>query len=158
MDSTASDFTKWLNRPIRRRLRLPSVTHLSIYFLLTISIRPAVSGRIALIKDSGLASGTFFDICNNAALNGAVGVILISTTTNPTAVRGLIPCAIVSPSDGEILIDAISSTDNNAVDPPNGAVSELPIRMNPFLNNVFVGRDGELQFARSGSRSRTGQA
>ena len=99
----------------------------------------SVRGRIALIKDSGLASATFFDICNSAALNGAVGAVLISTTTSPTAVQGLIPCAIVSPSDGEILIDALSSTDNNSIDPPNGAVSELPIRMNPFLNNVFVG-------------------
>lgn len=99
----------------------------------------SVAGRIALIKDSGLASATFFDICNNAAANGAVGAILISETTNPTAVRGLIPCSIVSPSDGEVLIDALSSTDNNAVDPENGALSELPIRINPFLNDVFVG-------------------
>jgi subtilisin family serine protease len=99
----------------------------------------SASGRIALIKDSGFASATFFDICNSAAANGAVGAILISETTNPTAVRGLIPCAIVSPSDGEILIDAISSTDNDAVDPANGAISELPLRMNPYMNNVFVG-------------------
>lgn len=99
----------------------------------------SVAGRIALIKDSGLASATFFDICNNAALNGAIGAILISETTNPTAVRGLIPCSIVSPSDGEILVDALSSTDDNNVDPANGAISELPIRMNPYLNNVFVG-------------------
>lgn len=99
----------------------------------------SVKGRIALIKDSGLASATFFDICNNAAANGAVGAILISETTNPTALKGLIPCAIVSPTDGEVLIDALSSTDDNAVDPPNGAISELPIRINPFLNDVFVG-------------------
>jgi subtilisin family serine protease len=99
----------------------------------------SVSGRIALIKDSGLASATFFDICNSAAANGAIGAILISDTTNPTAVRGLVPCSIVSPTDGEVLIDAISSTDDNAVDPANGAISEMPIRVNPFLNNVFVG-------------------
>ena len=99
----------------------------------------SVNGRIALIKDSGLASGTFFDICNNAAANGAVGAILISTTTSPTALYGLIPCAIISPADGEILIDALSSTDNNSIDPPNGAVSELPIRMNPFIYDEFVG-------------------
>jgi subtilisin family serine protease len=99
----------------------------------------AVSGRIALIKNSGLASATFFDMAANSAVAGAVGCILISDTTNPTAVKGLIPCAIVSPTDGEVLVDAISSTDDNAVDPANGAVSELPIRLNPYLDDVFYG-------------------
>jgi subtilisin family serine protease len=99
----------------------------------------AVSGRIALIKDSGLASATFFDMAANSAAAGAIGCILISDTTNPTAVKGLIPCSIVSPSDGEILVDALSSTDNNAVDPANGAISELPIRLNPYLNDEFYG-------------------
>jgi subtilisin family serine protease len=99
----------------------------------------SVSGRIALVKDSGLASATFFDICNSAAANGAIGAILISDTTNPTAVRGLVPCSIVSPTDGEVLIDALASGDDNAVDPANGAISEMPIRLNPYLNNVFVG-------------------
>jgi subtilisin family serine protease len=99
-----------------------------------------VSGRIALIKDSGLASATFFDICNSAALNGAIAAILISETTNPTAVNGLIPCSIVAPNDGDVLLDAMSSTDNNAVDPPNGAISEFPLRLNPFLTNVFMGQ------------------
>jgi hypothetical protein len=97
-----------------------------------------VAGRIALVKGSGVGA-TFADRCNRAVLAGAVGMILISTTTNPTAVTGSIPCAIVSPAEGEILIDAISSTDNNAIDPPNGTLSELPIRMNPFLSDVFVG-------------------
>jgi subtilisin family serine protease len=99
----------------------------------------SASGRIALIKDSGLASGTFFDIAASAAAGGAVGCILISTTTNPTALKGLIPCAIVSPSDGEVLVDALSSTDDDSVDPPHGAVSELPIRLNPYLDDVFYG-------------------
>ena len=99
----------------------------------------SVSGRIALIKEPGLASATFFDMAANSAAAGAVGCILISTTTNPTAVKGLIPCAIVSPTDGEVLVDALSSTDDNAVDPPNGAVSELPVRLNPYLDDVFYG-------------------
>ncbi|HYO92135.1 MAG TPA: S8 family serine peptidase, partial [Pyrinomonadaceae bacterium] len=99
----------------------------------------AVSGRIALVKDSGLASATFFDICNKAAVAGAIGCILISTTTNPTAVKSIIPSAIVSPTDGEVLVDAISSTDDNNVDPANGAISELPIRLNPYLDDEFYG-------------------
>jgi subtilisin family serine protease len=105
----------------------------------TVTYPAAVSGRIALIKDSGLTSATFFDMAANSALAGAVGCILISETTNPTAVKGLIPCAIVSPTDGEVLVDALSSTDDNAVDPPNGAVSELPIRLNPYLDDTFYG-------------------
>ncbi|HEY0172007.1 MAG TPA: S8 family serine peptidase [Pyrinomonadaceae bacterium] len=99
----------------------------------------SVGGRIALIKEPGLTSATFLDMAANSAAAGAVGCILISETTNPTAVKGLIPCAIVSPSDGEVLVDAISSTDDNAVDPANGAVSELPIRLNPYLDDVFYG-------------------
>jgi subtilisin family serine protease len=99
----------------------------------------AVSGRIALVKDSGLVSATFFDTCNKAAVAGAIGCILISTTTNPTAVKSTIPSAIVSPADGEVLVDAISSTDNNNVDPANGAISELPIRLNPYLDDEFYG-------------------
>ncbi|MEO7659924.1 MAG: S8 family serine peptidase, partial [Pyrinomonadaceae bacterium] len=97
-----------------------------------------VAGRIALVKGSGVGA-TFADRCAKASLAGAAGLVLISTTTNPTAVRGTIPCAIVSPGDGEILIDAVSSTDNNDIDPPSGTISELPIRLNPYLTNVFVG-------------------
>ncbi|HWS56619.1 MAG TPA: S8 family serine peptidase, partial [Pyrinomonadaceae bacterium] len=103
----------------------------------TVLYPAAVAGRIALIKDSGLASATFFDIAASATAAGAVGCILISTTTNPTAVKGTIPCAIISPEDGEVLVDAISPADDNAVDPPNGAVSELPVRLNPYLADVF---------------------
>jgi subtilisin family serine protease len=99
----------------------------------------AVGGRIALIKDPGLTSATFFDMAASAAAAGAVGCILISETTNPTAVKGTIPCAAVSPTDGEALVDAISSNDNDALDPANGAVSELPIRLNPYLNDEFYG-------------------
>lgn len=97
-----------------------------------------VAGKIALVKGSGVGA-TFADRCNRAALAGAAGMILISTTTNPTAINGSIPCSIAAPADGEVLIDAISSTDDNAVDPPSGTVSELPVRMNPYLTNVFVG-------------------
>ncbi|MET0626174.1 MAG: S8 family serine peptidase [Pyrinomonadaceae bacterium] len=105
----------------------------------TVIYPAAVSGRIALIKEPGATSASFFDMAASSAAAGAVGCILISETTNPTAVKGLIPCAIVSPSDGEILVDALSSTDDNAVDPANGAVSELPIRLNPYLDDVFYG-------------------
>jgi hypothetical protein len=64
---------------------------------------------------------------------------LISDTTNPTALRGTIPSAIISPSDGEVLVDAMLAGDDNAIDPANGTISELPIRLNPYLTNTFVG-------------------
>src|SRR5439155_1561109 len=97
----------------------------------------AVSGRIALVKRSGLPSTPFAYVSNMAAASGAVGVIFIAATQNPTAVKGTIPSANVSVADGQILSNAISSTDND--NPPNGAISELPIRMNPFFSTEFMG-------------------
>ena len=97
----------------------------------------AVSGRIALVNHSGLPSTPFAYVSNMAAASGAVGVIFSAATQNPTAVKGTIPSANVSPADAQVLINAISSTDNN--NPPNGAISELPIRMQPFFSSEFMG-------------------
>lgn len=97
----------------------------------------SVSGRIALVRDA--LGATVFDIVAQAAASGAVGVILFDDRGTLTAVKTLIPAASVSPADGEILVDALSSTDDNNVDPPNGALSELPVRMNPFLTSSFMG-------------------
>ena len=95
----------------------------------------SVRGRIALIKG---APATFAQAANNAAAAGAVGVILISSTVNPTAVASTIPAANILPADGEVLVDAMLSNDDNNVDPPAGTVSELPIRMNPFMREDFM--------------------
>jgi Subtilase family/PA domain len=97
----------------------------------------AVSGRIALVKDA--LGATIFDICAQASAAGAVGLILFDDRGTLTAVKTTIPAASISTADGEVLVDAISSTDNNSVDPINGALSELPIRMNPFLTPGFMG-------------------
>lgn len=107
----------------------------------TLATWPAsVRGRIALVKNTtGLPGGTFAQIANNAYAAGAVGLILISTTENPTAVTAPIPSANILPVEGEILVDAISSSDNNNVDPPAGTLSELPIRMNPTFSDAFMG-------------------
>ena len=104
----------------------------------TVTWPAAVSGRIALVKSTG-GIPTFAYVSNMAAQSGAVGVIFMSATENPTAVKGTIPSANISPAEGDILVDAISPTDNNAIDPPNGAISELPIRMNPFFSTDFMG-------------------
>ncbi len=105
----------------------------------TVTWPASVRGRIALVKNSGLPTTPFAYVSNMAAQSGAVGVIFITTTQNPTAVKGTIPSANISPLDGEILVDAISSTDDNNVDPPNGSISELPIRMNPTFTDSFMG-------------------
>jgi hypothetical protein len=91
-------------------------------------------GRIALVKviDPVLPSTTFAQIANNAALAGAVAVIFISSTENPTAVAGTIPGANIRPADGELLVDLIVAT-TDAADPPNGTISEFPIRINPLF-------------------------
>ncbi len=97
----------------------------------------AVSGRIALVNHSGLPQTPFAYVANMAAASGAVGVIFVAATENPTAAKGTIPAANVSPADAQILINAISSTDNDS--PANGAISELPIRMQAFFSTDFMG-------------------
>jgi minor extracellular serine protease Vpr len=102
----------------------------------------SVKGRIALVKvDSSarLPRYTFAQIVNNGAASGAVAVILISTSVAGNAVTASVPGLFISVADGEYLVDLLSSTDNNAVDPANGALSEFPIRLNPFFGTVFVG-------------------
>ena len=87
-------------------------------------------GRIALVRTQ--LPSTFAQIANNGALAGAVAVMLIGTTENPTAVTAPIPAAIIRPPDGQALVDLIDPT-TDAVDPPNGTVSVYPVRINPSL-------------------------
>lgn len=96
-----------------------------------------VSGRIALVKRSGLPATPFAYVSNMAAASGAVGVIFVSATQNPTAVKGTIPSANISVAEGQILINALSATDND--NPSSGAISALPIRMNPVFSDTFMG-------------------
>jgi len=100
-----------------------------------------VRGRIALVRLSNqrLPATTFAQIANNGAAAGAVAVLFVSTTESPTAVRSTIPAANLSPQDGKYLSDILSATDDNNVDPPNGALSEFPIRLNPFSRAGFTG-------------------
>ncbi|HLL76865.1 MAG TPA: S8 family serine peptidase [Pyrinomonadaceae bacterium] len=101
-----------------------------------------VAGRIALVKPQTVP--TFAYVSNMAAASGAVGVVFISATTNPTAVKGSIPSVNISPEDANTLIDAMLSNDDNNVDPPNGTVSEMPLRMNPSFGGPFVGGMGDF--------------
>ena len=100
----------------------------------------SVSGHIALVR---APLTTFFDTAAQAQNAGAVGVIIINDGGG-NGVKTLIPAAAVSEADGEALINAVSSTDDDRLDPPSGAVSELPIRMNPFLTESFMGQMGDF--------------
>jgi subtilisin family serine protease len=102
----------------------------------------SVSGRIALVRDA--LGGSNFDIVAQAANAGAVGIIVLDDRGAVNGIRTTIPAATISPADGELLIDALSSTDDNNVDPANGAISELPVRMNPFFINSFMGEMGSF--------------
>lgn len=97
----------------------------------------SVSGRIALVKSA--IGATIFDIVTQASNAGAVGVILSDDRGTVNGIRTTIPAATISPADFDILSDALSSTDNNNIDPANGAISELPVRMNPTFTDTFVG-------------------
>ncbi|HEY9285252.1 MAG TPA: S8 family serine peptidase, partial [Pyrinomonadaceae bacterium] len=115
------------------------------YVLVSTTAQPwpaTVAGRIALVKTQTVP--TFAYVSNAAAAAGAVGVLYVSTQTAATAAKGTIPSATISAADADALVDAMLSNDNNSVDPPNGTVSELPLRMNPFYGGPFVGGMGDF--------------
>lgn len=115
-----------------------SIAQRYVYVDLPLGPWPAsVSGRIALVNL--VIGATYADQSAQAAAAGAIGMILIDETQNATAVKGLIPTATISPADAKIMMDAMSSTDDNNVPPDNGAVSELPIRLNRFVADSFMG-------------------
>jgi subtilisin family serine protease len=116
-----------------------SVAQRYVYIDLPLGPWPAaVSGRIALMNL--VIGATYGDQINQAAANGAIAAILIDDTQNATAIKALIPGATISSADAKILMDAISSTDDNSVPPGNGALSQLPIRLNRFVTESFMGQ------------------
>jgi subtilisin family serine protease len=100
-----------------------------------------VAGRIALVKN---INATFFDSAAQAANAGAIALIVSDSRGAVNGVRTQIPAASVLPEDFKVLTDAISSTDDNNVDPADGTISELPVRINPTFSDVFVGEMGDF--------------
>jgi subtilisin family serine protease len=98
----------------------------------TVTWPSSVAGRIALVNNSGLASATFADICNQGVNAGAVGLLLNSDVTSPTAVKCSIPAANILPDDAARLVNAMPSHEN-------GALSSFPLRMINDLRLPFVG-------------------
>ncbi len=93
-------------------------------------------GRIGLVR--AVSPATFGQVVNSGAAAGALAVLFISNTQNPTAVAATIPGANINLVDGEYLVDLISSTDDDSVDPPHGTLSEFPIRLSPFNPQGFA--------------------
>jgi minor extracellular serine protease Vpr len=103
----------------------------------TLTWPATVSGRIALVESTSVADpGLFFDICNQAVNAGAVGLLLDSTTTNPTAIKCSIPAANIMPDDANVLIKAMKADGST---PANGDLSQFPIRLNNDFSVPFVG-------------------
>lgn len=96
----------------------------------TVTWPSAVSGRIALVNNI-LTGVTFFDMAAQAANAGAVGVI-VNFDGAVTGVKTLIPAATISKADYKVLAAHVDNT--------NGAISQLPIRMNPTFEPLFVGQ------------------
>jgi hypothetical protein len=92
----------------------------------------AVNGRIALVNRSGSPVTPFAYVANMAAASGAVGVIFVSATQNPTGVTSPIPAANIAPADAQVLVSQLSS-------PTNGSISTRPIRINPVFSDAFMG-------------------
>jgi subtilisin family serine protease len=85
----------------------------------------SVAGRIAIARPSG-AFGT---VVNSIAAKGAVAALIIRPDLAPiTAVHSLIPAWSIAETDARYLLDLLSSTDSNGVDPAKGVLSDFPIR------------------------------
>ncbi|HET6892846.1 MAG TPA: S8 family serine peptidase, partial [Pyrinomonadaceae bacterium] len=142
---TAPGFDRLKIFPMSGSIGLPAGAMAQRYVFVNnpLVVWPAnVRGRLALVRDA--LGATNFDIVAQAANAGAVGIIVLDSRGAVNGIKTTIPAATILPPDGEILIDAISSTDDNNVDPPNGAISELPIRMNPVFSNAFMGEVGDF--------------
>lgn len=142
---TAPGFGRFMLFPMLGSSGLPagSIAQRYVFVNDPLVVWPAsVSGRIALVR--GAIGATNFDIVAQAANAGAVGIIVLDDRGTVNGIRTTIPAATIMPADGEALIDALSSTDDNNIDPPNGAVSELPIRMNPTFTDEFMGQMGDF--------------
>ena len=95
------------------------------------AVPASATNRIAVVK----GSGTFASIANPVALAKPAAILIVTTVESATAVVVVngIPTFTINPTDAEYLLDQMvtgDAGDNNPnVDPPNGTVSELPLRL-----------------------------
>jgi subtilisin family serine protease len=96
----------------------------------TVAWPAEVSGRIALVN-SLVVGALFFDMALQAQNAGAVGMIIADDRGAVNGVKTLIPAATISTTDFAVLASHVGNT--------NGAISDLPIRMNPRFADLFMG-------------------
>ena len=106
------------------------------------AVPASVTNRIAVVK----FTGAFAAGANAIAPFNPAAILLISNTESATAVQVIngIPTFTVSVNDGEYLLDRLRTGDDDSKDPPNGAISELPLRLAetislPAFNGVMAG-------------------
>jgi hypothetical protein len=80
----------------------------------------------------------FAQIANNGAAAGAIAVLFATSTQNPTAVKSTIPAANIGPADARYL-ETLMPGGSATTDPANGAISNFPLRLNPFFGTSFMG-------------------
>ena len=86
----------------------------------------SVAGRIAIARPSG-AFGT---VVNSIAAKGAAAALIIRPDLAAiTAGHSLIPSWSIAETDARYLLDLLSSSDSNGIDPAKGVLSEFPIRV-----------------------------
>lgn len=113
-------------------IRDRSVSGHYVYVDATVTPIPtSVTNRIALVR----FTGTFASGANPVAAQNPAAILLISATESATAVQVIngIPTFTIKPADADVLLDRlVDGLDNSpspfAPNPPNGAVSLLPIR------------------------------
>jgi hypothetical protein len=86
-----------------------------------------VTNRIAIVK----GSGSFASIANPVAAQNPAAILIVTAVESATAVVvvGGIPTFTINPADADYLLDLLAQGDDDAGDPANGAISELPLRL-----------------------------
>jgi hypothetical protein len=86
-----------------------------------------VTNRIAIVK----GSGPFASIANPVAAQNPSAILIVTSIESATAVVvvGGVPTFTISPAEADILLDRLTNTDDDTLDPANGAVSRLPLRI-----------------------------
>lgn len=110
------------------------------------TVPASVGNRVAVLKGG---TGTFFQIVNPVAVNAPppAAILLVTDTSAATAVAVVngVPTFTVSTADGEALLDLLLDGDDDAGDPPHGAVSTLPLRVQQSVSVAsFDGAMGDF--------------
>jgi subtilisin family serine protease len=86
----------------------------------------AVSGRVAIAR----VTGAFATAVNSIAAKGAAAVLVIRPDLAAITIgASTVPVWSIQESDARYLLDLLSPTDQDGVDPAKGVLSEFPVRV-----------------------------